>query len=555
MFKIDFLYSGRKIVFAIILWGAGICTQGQISHGGQPYSFQSKMLKSSFAVETLPPLSNQALLEEEIVAGKREKIYQFGKEVSVDYRLDNSGTWEDLPNGGRLWRLGIKSKEAYSLNLIFDHFQIPSASNFFIYTADCSYVLGSFTAANNNKWGNFSTTLLPGDAIVLEFFEAPQDKGMGIINLTTVVHGYKDFFFKTDKTEKASGSCNININCEKGLPYSVVKHAVVKVVGGGGMFSGTLVNNTAQDTTPYFLTAFHCADRDRNLVLSQSEINIIKSWVFIFNYESSDCEGKDKEQTYSINGSTLLAQGVHSDFLLVLLNDKPTEECEPYYAGWNLKNPLIGAVCIHHPSGDIKKISIDDKALSSGKFWDEYPNFPDNTHFVTIWDKGTTEGGSSGSGLFNKYGEIIGQLQGGYAACNKPNGEDYFGKVAYSWTNNNSPDNNRLDYWLDPLKSGAVELYGLDPYGTLGVSIPPYPPSEIAIHTFPNPSASYLYIIDDSSQLKNITAYDLFGREVITITDIENNEFALYIEQLDAGMYILKISTDRGIFVKKFIKE
>ena len=430
------------------LWGICVCSFAQIGHGGTPYSFKKKVVKS-FVTVSLPSLDNQLLLQEEAVEKKNEG-YPFGKEIAVNYRLDNSGTWENLPDGGRLWRLGIESKGAYSINLLFDNFYIPSSSNLFIYTTDQSFVLGSFTVKNNNQWGNFATTVLPGDAIVLEFYEAAQDRNEAIINLSTVVHGYKNAFFQKGQYGK-SGYCNVNINCEVGETYQAVKQAVALILKGGSAYcSGTLVNNTAQDTTPYFITAYHCVyGKD------------LSTFVFIFNYETVDCGGTNPTTTYSVNGATAIAMCDTSDFALLLLNDRPIG-FNAYYAGWNRKDTLYeGAVCIHHPNGDWKKISEDRKMLGSGKFWDEYPSFPDNTHYVVVWDTGTTQGGSSGSGLFNSHGLLIGQLEGGYASCSDLQGEDYFGKFSYSWTNNNSPDNNRLDYWLDPLGAGVEFLEGM----------------------------------------------------------------------------------------------
>jgi hypothetical protein len=67
----------------------------------------------------LPFVDNQTLLTEEVAQISRE-TFVFGKEFEVDFNLLNSGVWTDLANGDRLWRLGISSKNAYSLNLIFN---------------------------------------------------------------------------------------------------------------------------------------------------------------------------------------------------------------------------------------------------------------------------------------------------------------------------------------------------------------------------------------------------------------------------------------------------
>jgi len=534
----------KTVFVAACVAGMGLSAFAQVSHGGTPHSFKHNSF-DAFAVAALPAMDNQALLQEEAEPESKEDGYQFGKEIAVDYRLDNSGTWEDLPDGGRLWRLGIKSKGAYSINLLFDHFYIPPASHLFIYTADKSFVLGSFTAENNNKWGNFATTLLPGDAIVLEFYEAAQDRNDAVIHLTTVVHGYKDFFFQ--KTQKgqygSSGYCNVNVNCGIGNPYQQVKQAVALILNGGSRkCSGTLINNTARDTTPYFLTAYHCVN---GLDLSR--------FMFIFNYETVDCEGNVFAEQYSCNGATKLASGDTSDFALLLLNDRPPF----YYAGWSRKDSLYkGVVGIHHPSGDLKKISEDRKTIGSANM--QYNTiYPDNTHYVVVWDTGTTEYVSSGSGLFNRESLLLGQLEGGDASCYKLSGEDFYGKIAYSWTNNDNQDSNRLDYWLDPLKLGVETLEGLDAFDTSKLKI--IEKQENTVSIYPNPTTGKFSVF--SYQLSEmggaVEIFDMMGRKLLSHSPLTSHSSPLIeidISHLSAGMYFLKIQTSEGIITKKIIK-
>ena len=309
--------------------------------------------------------------------------------------------------------------------------------------------------------------------------------------------------------------------------------------------SGTLINNTAQDGTPYLLTAYHCLEKN-GIIYDPSQ------FVFIFNYETDDCEGENPTQTYSINGAAAVAKDIFSDFALLLLNDRPPADWNLYYAGWNRKDVLYkGAVVIHHPRGDWKKISEDRKTLASGKFYN-HPDYPDNTHYVAIWDTGTTENGSSGSGLFNREKLLIGQLEGGAARCNNLNGEDWFGKISYSWTNNNNPDSNRLDYWLDPLGWGVELLGGIEADSFLNVKN--HTKQEDIISIYPNPTNGKLKIESGELKIKNLIVYDIIGKIIINETDIQNNEFILDIEKLHAGLYLLKIETEKGFFMKKMVK-
>ena len=544
--------------FVGVFLGAVFSSSAQIGHGGTPQSFRKSAISPQIDFELLPYLNNEILLEEEIATVSKQEGFTFGKEMEVDYSLENSGQWETLSNGGRLWRLGVQSTGAYSLNLVFDSFYIPANSNLFIYTDDRSFMMGSFTQKNNNQWGNFATSLFPGDAIVLEYYEAPQDYGQGIIHLTTIVHGYKDFFFKKG-TYGSSQQCNVDANCEDGNKYPNAKRATALILRGGSAYcSGTLVNNTAQNGRPYFLTANHCVNYNLNYTLEPGEIDGVKSWVFVFNYESTDCGQTTEKTSYSINGATWLASDFHSDFALLLLNDKPTEEFNAYYAGWDRRNiSTTGAFCFHHPSGDIKRFSKNKKLLESSKFEDDNDSYPNNTHWeVTSWDTGTTEGGSSGSALFNVLEQIIGQLEGGSVercrGTQPSKGNDFYGKFSYSWKNISGSDKkNCLEYWLDSLKTGAEVLQGYDPYFSKSVAINDFQDAIAKISLSPNP-ANDRVSIETSTQILSCKIAAINGQQIKTET-INSHSADLNIKDLPSGIYIMEIQTENGNVHKKLV--
>ena len=121
------------------------------------------------------------------------------------------------------------------------------------------------------------------------------------------------------------------------------------------------------------------------------------------------CSNQDGPTYQTVQGSTLLANSSGSDFGLLRLTETIPELYDVNYAGWDATgNTPSTPVCIHHPSGDIKKITFDyDNASNAGNFWD-----------INSWDDGTTEPGSSGSPLFDGNSHrIVGQLYGGIASC------------------------------------------------------------------------------------------------------------------------------------------
>ena len=274
------------IVWVILGWGNVLVAQ--VSAGGTPFSFSATMPEDIHTV-TLGSVDVAALLaEDELEAQEGAPVpFRFGFPFEVDLGLDNAGTWTELPNGDRLWRLRLVSPGAYSINLIYDELWLPEGAKFFIYNEDQSDVLGAFTESNNKDYGKFATGPVKGGVSMLEYYEPADVQGSGVLHISRVVHAYRNVFNKdlviglnkgdpsapTTQGYGDSGSCNRNINCPEGAPWANEGDAVVMILTSGGtrLCSGALVNNVSQDYTPYMLTAFHCIDTNGDETLSASE--------------------------------------------------------------------------------------------------------------------------------------------------------------------------------------------------------------------------------------------------------------------------------------------
>ena len=276
-----------------------------------------------------------------------------------------------------------------------------------------------------------------------------------------------------------SDPCEINVNCSPvGDLWQDEKKGVARILfvdgGGQGWCTGSLINNTSQDCKPYFLTALHCG-------VGATAANMTQ-WKFYFKYEAPSCTNPSTAGTlddYFITGCIRIADSGDnggdsgSDFLLVklgsstneatIINNLKSANFSAYWNGWNANTTATtGGVGIHHPAGDIKKIStFSGTSVSAG--WNGNGLL---SHWRQSWSSnsnghGVTEGGSSGSPLFNNsQGYIIGTLTGGSSSCNSPTSQDYYGKMSYHWTSNGTANNLRLKPWLDPTNSGVLTLAG-----------------------------------------------------------------------------------------------
>ncbi len=430
----------------------------QLSIGGKPVSFlYPSIAERTVPVVQMPDVDVPALLkEDEENMNGIEKPYRFGFEMAVQINPENAGVTDLLPGGDKLWRVAITSPGAKSINFIFSKYLLPEGAQLFIYNADKSEIIGAFTAANNQEDEQLGTTLVFGDMVIVEYYEPQNPAFHGQVEIGTVVHGYRSLAEPNATDERgfgASGSCNINVNCPLGTGWESQRNSVAKIVNGGDWCTGALIGNTGGSPTPYFLTANHCY------------ANSIGTWVFWFNYQSSSCSNGSNPPYNSISGSTLKARRANSDFCLLQLSSAPPGSFSPYYAGWDRSGAVpTNSTGIHHPSGDIKKISRDDNPATNGSAggWGA-------DHWRVYWDQGVTEGGSSGSPLFDQNQRIVGQLHGGASACgNSPaNLWDEYGKVSDSW--NGSSANKRLRDWLNP----ANNVTTMDGYVPATLAIEP----------------------------------------------------------------------------------
>ena len=405
-------------------------TYAQVTNEGKPASWKIKEL-DGIAPHVMPKFDLEKLEQEDLAnAGRKDMPWRFGYELIVDHNLNNSGSWFTLPNGDRIWRIRYVSEEAKTMNFLFSDFFMPRGAKVYLYNNDRTDLLGAYDDSQNNEQRVLGTWLVKGDDIWIEYYEPKEVAGKGKLEIFKVVHGYRsaEDMAKSTNDIGSSGDCNYDVDCymdDIDDLKDINKKAVgLIIINGNSHCTGALINNTNNDGTPYFLTADHCYSDPAE-------------WAFRFNWISpnpvcaSTTNSTDSDDYYqTLSGAELKARRQESDFCLVEITADVPDEWDLIWAGWNRsETPAESSFGIHHPAGDIMKAcrDFDSPVLdnSGGEFMWEIQN----------WDLGVTEGGSSGSPLFDNNGRIIGQLYGGFAACNglTDNGEsDYYGRLGMS---------------------------------------------------------------------------------------------------------------------------
>ena len=123
---------------------------GQISFGGKPYSFDHPVQRDISTV-LLPTIDRLALMAEDESDRRIPRPARYGVGEDVSLGIHNSGLWEVLENGDRLWRLRIQTPNALGQNLLFTSFFIPPGGRLFLYDDQRKHVLGAFNHKNYSE--------------------------------------------------------------------------------------------------------------------------------------------------------------------------------------------------------------------------------------------------------------------------------------------------------------------------------------------------------------------------------------------------------------------
>ncbi|MBO7572460.1 MAG: PKD domain-containing protein [Bacteroidales bacterium] len=468
----------KKIVL-FVLCVAALLASASVYSQNQPVSFKKSELLSEIDNVTVAPPDMVQIMNEDASDEKNGEMYKVSRIIDVNMSMDNCGTTDILADGTKVWRVRIACEGATALKVMCKEFYIPNGAELYLYNENRQHVV-RVDANDNPKFGTYySPNMIQGDALYMEYVQPASVSGNPVIKIDGLCYFYRgvDAFvgYYAQKRETSFGSsesCEVNINCAVGANWQDQKKgvAVIFVVVGnsGGFCTGTLVNNTANDGTPYFLTADHCGGVDG--------ANYFGRWEFYFNFEATGCSNPTSAPQYqTVVGSTRRArptgaEASGTDFLLLELSttEDELETIGAYYNGWDRSSTgAQSGAGIHHPSGDIKKISFYIQQLTAGTYNNDAPN----GHWLTMWQNnnsditGVTEPGSSGSPLFGANKLVVGTLTGGSSNCSATGNRrsDYYGRFDLHWDNAGPNDANRLKPWLDPQNTGAETCQGRYP--------------------------------------------------------------------------------------------
>jgi hypothetical protein len=426
-----------------------------------PEIFTQEFLTKSISPYTLPALNNRALMsyadsvDAASATGKYMKRYGYGIANNMDLKSAAQYHNPSIANG-KLWIFKVSSATALGLQFNFSKFTLPLNASLYIYTANRQQVLGPYTAMHGIdspvKAISFGSVPIFSNEVYLEYYESDSDKVSGEVVFANIIHLFSDV------TPGDAADCQLDVPCV-GV-NGCKKNAVALMLSYDGnnnltsLCTGTLMNNTSNNGTPYFLTAAHCVPTS----------NFLYNMQFVFDYQRAACDGVDPFPLFTkviygalsvVSQDNLDVCGTpqRSDYCLLKLNEglSYATQLGLCYAGWTIEEtpePTDIYTLVHHPKGDFKKGSLaTDLALqqinvlspcSSSYYLDG-----DNFYNPSMIYGAAPEQGSSGAPLFNGLGQVIATVTGGQPntpnyqtvdPCNPASYSLYLGRFRKHWS-------------------------------------------------------------------------------------------------------------------------
>lgn len=344
-------------------------------------------------------------------------------EAGVDGSLDLQ--WQRTADGGQASRFAIRSPGALAIRLGLKFATLPDGAELRVLTStqddqvmatDGSVQIERAQLEQPIYW----TAVSEGDTQMVELYLPVGVEAAALrFTVANLAHLFVSPFGSLAGAKIGeSMACEIDSNCVSNPSQAFLnaKSSVARMLfqsgGGSAVCTGTLLNDTDTGTQiPNFYSANHC-------ISTQSVASTLTTFWF---EESTSCgSGIASARTQVSGGAALLYNDPATDSLLLRLNNSAPSGAA--YGGWDANAIAAGTsiVVIHHPAGDVKKVSLGQ---TKG-----FAPYNGAGSFISVgYSTASTEGGSSGSGLLTfadgQY-SLRGGLFGGSASCSNTGNVD-----------------------------------------------------------------------------------------------------------------------------------
>ena len=477
----------RGAAAALALGATGALAQLPVVHGEHSLTPKDaapaarlRLAPTGIADVRLPPLAHGEIERVRGENAANQKRLAVGVERRDVRALRLPGArdldWKSVP-GGFAAQATLTSPDAGALRLAIDLKGVPEDVEMVFFGSDApDRLLGPVrVGAIPDRTAPWWSPVTDGETQTVEFFvpsrHEPRALGLRLAGASHLFTTIESNFTKRVADIGASKSCNVDIKCsplQSSQAFLNARAAVAQMVYNEGfttyLCTGTLLNDTVgASQVPWFYSANHCFEADSLPFKTPAQMQTVANTLnTLWSFEAVACNAKSAPPSVQLtHGATFITNNPGADVLFLRLNDPAPPGA--FFSGWDPNALSVGAsvITIHHPQGDLKKVSEGSVLRFTSP---PVLGGATTTFAETRWHSGTTEGGSSGAGLFTFDGSqylLRGGLWGGSASCDNPDGTDNYSRfdrvysgLATYLSPSAAPTTNYTDMWWNPAESG-----------------------------------------------------------------------------------------------------
>ena len=355
-------------------------------------------------------------------------------------------SWAVDANGQHTAAVTFSAEDAVSIRIAVD-VSLPAGGSIQIFDGAGVARGSTFTRADFDSDTPVWLPSAEGDTLTVQII-LPSAAAVEALSFTVTKVAHR-FDMPVAQAEGLECSNHLDVACTTSQRVRDVAETLARIryekPGGTYVCSGTLLNVKWLDDDdplePYFLTANHCV---ANAEVAAS----VEAWWF---YRRARCRSTSLDSRFAITfgGADLLAGTTEQDS--TLLRFKQAVPRGVRYSGWDPRTvPLNSYVyAVHHPNGETAHYSMGRfKRLWTGPIGDDNDGFTLNNALRVDWARGTTEGGSSGGGLFR--GDYLIGVHSASTTCKDA-----------AWAGSFRDFYPHIERWLDPANYRPVRLHHL----------------------------------------------------------------------------------------------
>jgi hypothetical protein len=336
---------------------------------------------------------------------------RFAVEVPQHISAFSQGEWT-AGGSTRSWSYSVQVPTAVSLSFHASRIVLPDSA---VLTVSGSRATVVYRARDINRGGIWGRPLV-GDTLVFSLSVAGADLGRVQFEIDGLQAGYRGLgglqshpYYTRRATAAAasSQSCVENYSCEATSANQGAAQAVVAIlIGNLYQCTGTLLNDTRSDFTPYVLTARHCESGTLGGGAPQAASAVTVYWDAVAPCGAALGSIYDGSAPVQSGATTIVEQ---QDAWLVKLDAQPVAQ-DAYWAGWDATGGVFtGGYSVHHALGYDKQFvgwygqailqHLPAQTMSVGY---------DSTFWGLVNQLGSVGAGASGGAVFDPNHHVVG---------------------------------------------------------------------------------------------------------------------------------------------------